>query len=196
MSKSQSNFGEDFAAAVAAARSGRELDVAGVASRIVDVSGLPGADKLPACLVVLLENVIRRAETDEDALRAAERIVSASEAGAAGDEIEFMPARVLFQDFTGVPVFVDFAAMRDAMVERGGDPRVVNPRIPCTLVIDHSVCADVADGDDAAGQNLAIEASRNRERFAFLKWASHSFDNVQIVPPGRGICHQLNIERF
>lgn len=196
MSKSQSNFGGDFAAAVAAARSGRELDVAGVASRIVDVSGIPGADKLPACLVVLLENVIRRAETDEDALRAAERIVSASEAGGAGDEIEFMPARVLFQDFTGVPVFVDFAAMRDAMVERGGDPRVVNPRIPCTLVIDHSVCADVADGDDAAGQNLAIEASRNRERFAFLKWASLSFDNVQIVPPGRGICHQLNIERF
>ncbi|MEE0027459.1 MAG: aconitase family protein, partial [Atopobiaceae bacterium] len=110
--------------------------------------------------------------------------------------IEFMPARVLFQDFTGVPVFVDFAAMRDAMVERGGDPKKVNPRIPCTLVVDHSVIADCSGDCNAAAQNEMLEAKRNHERFAFLKWASKSFDNVQIVPPGGGICHQLNIERF
>lgn len=186
----------NFANAVASARSGRSLVAGSESRRIVDVSAIPGADELPACLVVLLENVVRRAQTDEQAVLAASRIIDASRKGSAGEEIEFMPARVLFQDFTGVPVFVDFAAMRDAMVERGGDPCAVNPRIPCTLVIDHSVTADVAGRASALDDNLAIEADRNRERFSFLKWASRSFDNVRIVPPGRGICHQLNIERF
>lgn len=186
----------NFANAVASARSGRSLAAGSESRRIVDVSAIPGADELPACLVVLLENVVRRAQTDEQAVLAASRIIDASRKGSAGEEIEFMPARVLFQDFTGVPVFVDFAAMRDAMVERGGDPCAVNPRIPCTLVIDHSVTADVAGRASALDDNLAIEADRNRERFSFLKWASRSFDNVRIVPPGRGICHQLNIERF
>ena len=186
----------NFANAVASARSGRSLAAGSESRRIVDVSAIPGADELPACLVVLLENVVRRAQTDEQAVLAASRIIDASRKGSAGEEIEFMPARVLFQDFTGVPVFVDFAAMRDAMVEHGGDPRAVNPRIPCTLVIDHSVTADVAGRASALDDNLAIEADRNRERFSFLKWASRSFDNVRLVPPGRGICHQLNIERF
>lgn len=186
----------NFANAVASARSGRSLATGSESRRIVDVSAIPGADELPACLVVLLENVVRRAQTDEQAVLAASRIIDASRKGSAGEEIEFMPARVLFQDFTGVPVFVDFAAMRDAMVERGGDPCAVNPRIPCTLVIDHSVTADVAGRASALDDNLAIEADRNRERFSFLKWASRSFDNVRIVPPGRGICHQLNIESF
>lgn len=186
----------NFANAVASARSGRSLAAGSESRRIVDVSAIPGADELPACLVVLLENVVRRAQTDEQAVLAASRIIDASRKGSAGEEIEFMPARVLFQDFTGVPVFVDFAAMRDAMVERGGDPCAVNPRIPCTLVIDHSVTADVTGRVSALDDNLAIEADRNRERFSFLKWASRSFDNVRIVPPGRGICHQLNIERF
>ena len=186
----------NFANAVASARSGRSLAAGSESRRIVDVSAIPGADELPACLVVLLENVVRRAQTDEQAVLAASCIIDASRRGSAGEEIEFMPARVLFQDFTGVPVFVDFAAMRDARVERGGDPRAVNPRIPCTLVIDHSVTADVAGRASALDDNLAIEADRNRERFSFLKWASRSFDNVRIVPPGRGICHQLNIERF
>lgn len=186
----------EFEGAVAQARQGRELVAGGVTRRVVDVSAIPGASELPACLVTLLENVVRRAATDADAMREASRVLEAGQAGAAGEEVEFMPARVLFQDFTGVPVFVDFAAMRDAMVERGGDPRRVNPKIPCTLVIDHSVTADVTGCAGAASENLQIEARRNRERFAFLKWASHSFDNVQIVPPGGGICHQLNIERF
>lgn len=186
----------NLASAIANARSGRVLKAGSHERRIIDVSGIPGVGELPACLVVLLENVIRRAESDEQATLAATRIFEAAQSGAAGEEIEFMPARVLFQDFTGVPVFVDFAAMRDAMVERGGDPRAVNPRIPCTLVIDHSVTADVTGCASAVADNLAIEADRNRERFSFLKWASNSFDNVRIVPPGRGICHQLNIERF
>ncbi len=143
-----------------------------------------------------LENGGRRAATADDAVRMAAAIVDAGTEGRAGEEIEFMPARVLFQDFTGVPVFVDFAAMRDAMVERGGDPMRVNPQIPCTLVVDHSVIADDAECACAVEKNQETEAARNRERFAFLKWASRSFQNVEIVPPGGGICHQLNIERF
>lgn len=185
-----------FRNAVVAARTPQELSVQGVTRKVYDVSGIPGASKLPRALVVLLENVVRRAATDDDAVEAARRVVEAGLAGKQGDEIEFMPARVLFQDFTGVPVFVDFAAMRDAMVARGGDPALVNPHIPCTLVVDHSVIADCAGQADAASKNEALEAKRNHERFAFLKWASHSFDNVEIVPPGGGICHQLNIERF
>ena len=186
----------DFREAVLAARRPVSLERGGVSRLAYVVSGIPGAQRLPRALVTLLENVVRRAATDDDAVRMAQTIVSAGTSGEAGDEIEFMPARVLFQDFTGVPVFVDFAAMRDAMVERGGDPMRVNPQIPCTLVVDHSVIADVAECPGAAEKNQRTEAERNRERFAFLKWASRSFQNVEIVPPGGGICHQLNIERF
>ena len=187
---------ERFQAAVRAARKPRELKVGDIARLMYDVSGIPGVEDLPRALVILLENVVRNAASDEAAVEAAARVVEAGRQGEQGSEIEFMPARVLFQDFTGVPVFVDFAAMRDAMVERGGDPRKVNPQIPCTLVVDHSVIADCAGTCDAAEQNERLEAQRNAERFAFLKWASRSFDNVEIVPPGGGICHQLNIERF
>lgn len=189
-------YDKTFEAAVRAARKPVELDEGAIGRSMYDVSQIPGADRLPRALVVLLENVVRRASTDEDAVEAAWRVVSAGTAGEQGEEIEFMPARVLFQDFTGVPVFVDFAAMRDAMAERGGDPSLVNPHVPCTLVVDHSVIADCAGESDARERNEELEARRNRERFAFLKWASRSFQNVEIVPPGGGICHQLNIERF
>ena len=186
----------DFRAAVLAARRPARVEASGIARPATVVSGVPGAERLPRALVTLLENVVRRAATDDDAVRMAEAVVRAGCAGEAGDEIEFMPARVLFQDFTGVPVFVDFAAMRDAMVERGGDPLRVNPLVPCTLVVDHSVIADEAECPGAVEANQRLEARRNRERFAFLKWASRSFRNVEIVPPGGGICHQLNIERL
>ena len=185
-----------FEEGVLEARRSRTLASDGVEREAYVVAGIPGAERLPRALVVLLENVVRRAASDEDAVRMARAIVSAGLSGSAGEEIEFMPARVLFQDFTGVPVFVDFAAMRDAMVERGGDPMLVNPKIPCTLVVDHSVIADESECSCAVERNQEIEASRNRERFSFLKWASRSFANVSIVPPGEGICHQLNIERF
>ncbi|MDO4797286.1 MAG: aconitate hydratase AcnA [Coriobacteriales bacterium] len=187
---------KEFENAVRDARTPQLLEAGGISRLVYNVSGIPGCDQLPRALQVLLENVVRNAASDEAAVAAASRIVEAGTSGQQGEEIEFMPARVLFQDFTGVPVFVDFAAMRDAMVERGGDPRKVNPRIPCTLVVDHSVIADCAGCGDAASKNELLEARRNRERFAFLKWASKSFDNVTIVPPGGGICHQLNIERF
>ena len=187
---------EAFDAAVRAARKPRSLEAGGITRLVHDITAIPGSGNLPRVLVVFLENCVRRAATDDEAVTLAARIVEAGLQGRQGDEIEFMPARVLFQDFTGVPVFVDFAAMRDAMVERGGDPSLVNPRIPCTLIVDHSVIADEAGCEGCAKTNEANEVRRNRERFAFLKWASRSFQNVQIVPPGGGICHQLNIERF
>lgn len=186
----------EFARAVRAASVPRTLRAEGVARSVYDVSGIPGSRRLPRALIVLLENVIRRVADEGSRIAQAHAIVSAGLAGSQGTGIEFMPARVLFQDLTGVPVFVDFAAMRDAMVERGGDPSLVNPRIPCTLVVDHSVIADCAGEPCCRDVNERVEVSRNRERFAFLKWASMSFDNVEIVPPGVGICHQLNIERF
>lgn len=186
----------DFERAVASARIPRPLCAGSLRRLVYDVSKIPGAAHLPRALVVLLENCVRRATSDEQATELARRVIEAGLAGAQGSEIEFMPARALFQDFTGVPVFVDFAAMRDAVVERGGDPSRVSPHIPCTLVVDHSVIADFTGSDDAAERNQRMEAERNHERFAFLKWAAHSFDNVRIVPPGSGICHQLNMEHF
>ena len=160
------------------------------------VSGIQGHEKLPFSLTVLLENILRLAPSDERAKELSERLIEAGLAGEVGNEIEFSPARVLFQDFTGVPVFVDFAVMREACMELGGDPKNINPQVPCDLVIDHSVIADVAGCAGALEQNMALEFDRNKERYEFLKWAQESFENVRIVPPGAGICHQLNIERF
>lgn len=160
------------------------------------VSGCKGAEKLPYSLTVLLENVLRKAESDEAAAVLAQRIIEAGTHGVVGSEVEFSPARVLFQDFTGVPVFVDFAVMREACAELGGDPKRINPQIPCDLVIDHSVIADVAGCGSAMSKNMSLEFERNKERYDFLKWSQQSFDNVRIVPPGVGICHQLNIEAF
>ena len=156
----------------------------------------PARSSCRTSLTVLLENVLRNAETPEAAEELAARIVEAGRAGVVGSEIEFSPARVLFQDFTGVPVFVDFAVMREACAQLGGDPTKINPQIPCDLVIDHSVIADVAGCAGALAQNMELEFSRNKERYDFLKWSQESFENVRIVPPGAGICHQLNIEQF
>lgn len=160
------------------------------------VNRVQGYEKLPFSLTVLLENILRLADSDERAEELSKRLVEAGQAGVVGSEIEFSPARVLFQDFTGVPVFVDFAVMREACMALGGDPKNINPQVPCDLVIDHSVIADVAGCASALEQNMALEFERNQERYDFLKWSQESFENVRIVPPGAGICHQLNIERF
>lgn len=173
-----------------------QLEVNGATYTYYPVSAVPGSETLPYSLTVLLENVLRNAATTEAAEELARRIVSAGQSGEVGSEIEFSPARVLFQDFTGVPVFVDFAVMREACVGLGGDPGKINPQIPCDLVIDHSVIADVAGCAGALEMNMELEFSRNKERYNFLKWAQESFENVRIVPPGAGICHQLNIEQF
>ncbi len=173
-----------------------DLVVGGKTYGYYPIAGIEGAERLPFPLKVLLENVLRQAKTDEEARELSSRIVQAGLSGATGEEIQFMPARVLFQDFTGVPVFVDFAAMREASEMLGGDPSKINPQIPCDLVIDHSVIADEAGCAGCLEANEQIEYARNRERYEFLKWAQLSFENVRIVPPGKGICHQLNIEAF
>lgn len=164
--------------------------------RIFPLSAVEGASRLPLALKVMVENVLRNVKDDEKAKQLVGRIVDAGLKGVVGDEIEFAPARVLFQDFTGVPVFVDFAVMREASKALGGDPANINPQVPCNLVIDHSVIADEYGCADALSRNMSLEFERNGERYAFLKWAQSSFENVSIVPPGAGICHQLNIERF
>lgn len=160
------------------------------------VSDVEGSERLPYSLTVLLENILRCAKSTDSARILANRLIEAGTKGSAGSEIEFSPSRVLFQDFTGVPVFVDFAVMREACANLGGDPSRINPQVPCDLVIDHSVIADEAGCPSAMRTNMDLEFERNGERYEFLKWAQGSFRNVRIVPPGEGICHQLNIERF
>ncbi len=151
---------------------------------------------LPYSLRVLLENLLRHedgANVDTDDIRAlADRSRAATEAGVR--ELQFMPARVLMQDFTGVPAIVDLAAMRDAMADLGGDPRLIEPGIPVDLVIDHSIVADVAGVADAFKRNAEFEFARNRERYTFLRWAQSAFRTLRVFPPNRGICHQVNLE--
>ena len=114
--------------------------------------------------------------------------------GSAEKEIAFRPARVLMQDFTGVPAVVDLAAMRDAMKNLGGDPQKINPLVPVDLVIDHSVIVDAFGNGQALAKNVELEYQRNGERYRFLKWGQGAFSNFRVVPPGTGICHQVNLE--
>ncbi|MDP6741996.1 MAG: aconitate hydratase AcnA [Candidatus Thalassarchaeaceae archaeon] len=149
---------------------------------------------LPYSIRVLLEAALRKCDgflvTDEDVQRIADWTPEMSPS-----EIPFMPSRVILQDFTGVPAVVDIAALRDAMVELGGDPKKVNPQVPVDLVIDHSVQVDVSGlFPDARERNMEIEYERNMERYQFLKWGQQSLDNFRAVPPGRGIVHQVNLE--
>ncbi len=156
----------------------------------------PGVRRLPFSLKILLENLLRR---EDDAFVHADDIRTlASWQPHAGTqkEISFMPARVLLQDFTGVPCVVDLAAMRDAIVELGGDPERVNPLPPVELVIDHSVQVDYFGRQDALQLNTRMEYQRNRERYAFLRWGQTAFRNFRVVPPETGIVHQVNIEHL
>jgi len=143
---------------------------------------------------VLLESAVRNCDEFNVQSSDVEKILNWVENSKADTDIPFKPARVILQDFTGVPAVVDLAAMRDAMQRLGGDPAKINPLCPVDLVIDHSVQADVFGTKDAAKQNEIIEFNRNRERFQFLKWGSKAFDNFKIVPPGSGIVHQVNLE--
>jgi len=155
--------------------------------------GFPGLARLPYSLKILLENLLRREDgafVKADDIRA----LAAWQPGAAGKELSFMPARVLLQDFTGVPCVVDLAAMRDGIVQLGGDPERVNPLQPVELVIDHSVQVDYFGLPDALQRNTELEYQRNRERYAFLRWGQTAFRNFRVVPPETGIVHQVNIE--
>src|SRR5437868_3888691 len=147
------------------------------------------ATRLPYTLRILLENVLRTGGGAEP--------VAGWVAGAEpSQEISFHPARVLLQDFTGVPAVVDLAAMRDAMEKQGGDPKAINPLIPAELVIDHSVQVDEFASRLAIERNVELEFERNRERYAFLRWGQGAFDNFRVVPPNTGICHQVNLEHL
>ncbi|HYN57133.1 MAG TPA: aconitate hydratase AcnA [Motilibacterales bacterium] len=170
------------------------FEVGGTTHEIFRISAVPGAAALPFTHKVLLENLLR---TEDGANVTADQIrtLGAWDPSAEPtDEIQFTPARVIMQDFTGVPCVVDLATMREAMKDLGGDPAKINPLAPAELVIDHSVIADYFGTHDAATRNVALEYERNRERYQFLRWGQSAFDEFKVVPPGTGIVHQVNIE--
>jgi aconitate hydratase len=157
-------------------------------------NGLKGTSRLPFSMKVLLENLLRnedgRTVTKDDIKAFAEWLKTKT----SDHEFAFRPARVLMQDFTGVPAVVDLAAMRDAMENLGGDPKKINPQVPVDLVVDHSVAVTFFGSNSAFKKNVEEEYRQNLERYKFLKWAQRSFDNFSVVPPGTGICHQVNLE--
>ena len=156
-------------------------------------TGVADVSRLPHTVAILLENLLRRAGTrdvaDED-VRALARWPEPSA------DVAFMPGRVLMQDFTGVPAVVDLAAMRSAVARAGRDPSTVNPLVPVDLIIDHSVQVDLFRSPDAYQANIEWEYRRNGERYALLRWAQQAFDGLRVVPPGAGICHQVNLEHL
>ncbi len=160
-------------------------------------NGLTGISKLPFSLKVLLENLLRfedgRSVTKENISAVADWL---NTKGSAETEIAYRPARVLMQDFTGVPAVVDLAAMRDATKNLGGNTEAINPQVPCDLVIDHSVMVDFFANEKAFTMNVDREYERNGERYTFLKWGQEAFENFRVVPPGTGICHQVNLENL
>ena len=172
----------------------KKLTVSGKDFEIFDISSIDGAKDLPFSLKILLENLLR---TEDGANITADHIKALAQWDPSIEpdtEIQFTPARVVMQDFTGVPCIVDLATMREAIVDLGGDPSKVNPLAPAELVIDHSVIADVFGTKDSFEQNTDIEYERNRERYRFLRWGQGAFDEFKVVPPGTGIVHQVNIE--
>ncbi len=172
----------------------KNLDVAGKSFEIFDISAIEGARNLPFSLKVLLENLLR---TEDGANITADHIKALANWDPSVEpdtEIQFTPARVVMQDFTGVPCIVDLATMREAIVELGGDASKVNPLAPAELVIDHSVIADVFGTKNSFEENTDIEYERNQERYRFLRWGQSAFDEFKVVPPGTGIVHQVNIE--
>ncbi|BDO42446.1 aconitate hydratase AcnA [Cellulomonas sp. NTE-D12] len=170
------------------------IEVGGTSYEVFRLAAVPGVERLPYSLKVLAENLLR---TEDGANITADhvRALAAWDPDAQPDtEIQFTPARVIMQDFTGVPCVVDLATMREAVVELGGDASRINPLAPAELVIDHSVQIDVAGRRDAFERNVELEYQRNHERYQFLRWGQTAFDDFKVVPPGTGIVHQVNIE--
>jgi len=173
-----------------------QLQVGAQSYEIFRISAVEGSARLPFCHKVLLENLLR----NEDGANVTEGTIAAlgswDPTAEPTDEIQFTPARVIMQDFTGVPVVVDLATMREAVVDLGGDPAKIEPLAPAELVIDHSVIADYFGKPDAESLNVALEYDRNRERYQFLRWGQGAFEEFKVVPPGTGIVHQVNIENL
>src|SRR3569623_1578332 len=167
------------------------FSLAKAAAKLGDIS------RLPFSMKVLLENLLRFEDGVTVTPEGCQAIVDWQANPRAPDrEIQYRPARVLMQDFTGVPAVVDLAAMRDAMTALGGDAQKIIPLVPVHLVIDHSVMVDEFGTPKAFGKNVELEYARNGERYEFLKWGSQAFDNFKVVPPGTGICHQVNLEHI
>src|SRR5918995_3527617 len=164
--------------------------------QIFRLDAVAGSDELPYSLKILLENLLR---TEDGANITADHIRTLGSWDAEAEpseEIQFTPARVIMQDFTGVPCVVDLATMREAMADLGGDATKINPLAPAEMVIDHSVIADVFGTPEAFQRNVEIEYERNRERYQFLRWGQTAFSDFKVVPPGTGIVHQVNIEHL
>ncbi|WP_409333139.1 aconitate hydratase [Trujillonella humicola] len=172
------------------------LSVDGTDYDIYRLDAVEGADKLPFSLKVLLENLLRTEDGADITADHIRTLANWDPSAEPSEEIQFTPARVVMQDFTGVPCIVDLATMREAMAEIGGDPDKINPLAPAELVIDHSVIADVFGTPDSFERNVEIEYQRNGERYQFLRWGQGAFDDFKVVPPGMGIVHQVNIEHL
>ena len=157
-------------------------------------NGLDGISKLPKSLKVLLENLLRYEDDLSVNNKQIEAIKDWLKEKKSSTEIAYRPARVLLQDYTGIPAIADLAAMRDAVKEKNKDPNTINPLSAVDLVIDHSVQVDQSSNKDSFEKNVDIEFQRNGERYSFLKWGQQAFNNFKIVPPGTGICHQVNLE--
>ena len=158
------------------------------------LDAVPGMEKLPYSLKVLGENLLRTEDGKNVTADHIKALANWDPTAEPDTEIQFTPARVLMQDFTGVPCVVDLATMREAVSTLGGDPEQVNPLNPAEMVIDHSVIVEAFGSDDALQKNVEIEYQRNEERYQFLRWGSENFSNFRVVPPGTGIVHQVNIE--
>ncbi len=176
--------------------SSAQLSVGDQRYRIHRVDAVPGHDRLPYSLKILLENLLRAHDGTNVTAGHISALGSWQPQAAPSTEIAFTPSRVILQDFTGVPCVVDLATMREAMVALGGDPTTINPLAPVELVIDHSVIADVFGRPDAFERNVELEYQRNGERYQFLRWGQTAFDQFTVVPPGTGIVHQVNIEHL
>ncbi|SJN23300.1 Aconitate hydratase @ 2-methylisocitrate dehydratase [Microbacterium esteraromaticum] len=172
------------------------LTVGGTDYEIFRLDTVPGFEKLPFSLKVLLENLLRTEDGANVTKAQIEALGSWDAAAEPTTEIQFTPARVVMQDFTGVPCIVDLATMREAVTDLGGDPNKINPLSPAEMVIDHSVIADLFGTEDALERNVEIEYERNGERYQFLRWGQTAFNDFKVVPPGTGIVHQVNIEHL
>ncbi|HWC36733.1 MAG TPA: aconitate hydratase [Mycobacteriales bacterium] len=170
------------------------ISVGGRDVTIYSLAAVEGSERLPYSLKVLLENLLRNEDGHNVSAEQIRALAGWQAAAEPDTEIQFTPARVVMQDFTGVPCVVDLAAMREAMTALGGDPRKINPLVPTELVIDHSVIVDVFGAPDAFEKNAALEFERNKERYQFLRWGQNAFNGFKVVPPDTGIVHQVNLE--
>src|SRR6201996_7469343 len=160
----------------------------------LEKSGVGPISKLPVSIRIVLESVLRNCDGKKVSEASVRALANWQPNAARTEEIPFVVARIVLQDFTGVPLLVDLAAMRSAVARLGKNPKIIEPLVPVDLVVDHSVQVDYAGTADALKKNLEIEFQRNRERYQFLKWGMQAFDTFKVVPPGIGIVHQVNLE--